>query len=209
MNKKASLEWNLETVGKLVLYAVILLIIAYFLILLSGAFVADDTSTTAQRNFEIIADRIEYMMKEKVYSDNVIVQLPNNYVIIGFDVDAKSQKFAVSKVKKREYCYYTFIPLCDECLCLYDLRAPMKECEDINIDDRSVVICKKFEDIVDEKVYFKNEDFNPAGTNTQHPEPLFYTPYEAPRSMKITQLIGTISVRDVTAPREKTEQQKK
>jgi hypothetical protein len=93
MNRKGSIEWNLETLGKTIFYVLILIGVFYLIYQLLALFVHGSEDYSAQRNVEIVAERIDDMIKNKEDTASVILALKQNYFIIGFDANQETVEF--------------------------------------------------------------------------------------------------------------------
>ena len=87
MNRKGDLSWNLKTVGMLIFYAIILILIVGMVYSLISLFVAGEENHRAKQNFKYFIERLELTQEQQLqYPENsVILALPENYLIIGFD----------------------------------------------------------------------------------------------------------------------------
>lgn len=84
MNKRGSLEWSLETVGKLVFYALVLVAVIWMSIKLIDLFTNGERDWRVKQNLYLLDTRIKFAQKSG-QQQSVILQIPQDYVFIGFD----------------------------------------------------------------------------------------------------------------------------
>jgi hypothetical protein len=86
--RKGSLEWNLETIGKLAIYVAVLVFIVWMVWKLIAMFSHGSEEFSAKRNLDLLAKRIEVAQKSGERSFTIALALPQNNAILGFDEDA-------------------------------------------------------------------------------------------------------------------------
>jgi hypothetical protein len=91
------LEWNLETIGKLVLAVLVLLFVFFLTIQLTSLFISDPTGFyNAKHNAQLLFDRIEYVQDNKLTGPeaSVIINVPPTFILVGFNPGASAITFA-------------------------------------------------------------------------------------------------------------------
>src|SRR3989338_6829076 len=84
-NRRASLEWALETTGKLVIYAFILIGIFIFTAKITDIFKGGDEAVRAERNVDLLQQRVELTKAMQQSTATIILQIPNNYFLRSYD----------------------------------------------------------------------------------------------------------------------------
>lgn len=83
-SRRGSLEWNLETVGKLIIGIAVLILVIYISMKLVGLFIAKDIA--ADRALGLLSDRVALVRQGELTAEesSVIVAVPPGYLIAGF-----------------------------------------------------------------------------------------------------------------------------
>ena len=92
MNRKADLGWSLETIGKMVFFALILIALIYMAYALVGLFLSGQEGYTARRNLELVVQRIEIAQKQKESKATIVLEMPSEYTLVSFNPDEQSRK---------------------------------------------------------------------------------------------------------------------
>lgn len=84
-SRRGSLDWNLETVGKLIIGIAVLIVVIYISMKLIGLFITNDIA--ADRALGLLSDRIALARSGDIKGQelSVIVALPPGYFIAGFN----------------------------------------------------------------------------------------------------------------------------
>ncbi len=86
--RRGNLEWSLETLGKLIFYAIIILFLIWMVFKLSGILLRAQQDSSAEQNLNLLLERIRDA--EERENVTLITSLPPSYVILGFDAGVSS-----------------------------------------------------------------------------------------------------------------------
>jgi hypothetical protein len=98
MNRKASLEWSLETIGKLILFVIMLVALLYISYQLVSLFISKNDDYTARRNFENLIERIELARKLNEPSVTTIMYLPGGYAVLSYSKNVETVSFTETSI---------------------------------------------------------------------------------------------------------------
>lgn len=100
VNRRGSLEWNLETIGKLFIGATVLVFVFLLTIAIIGIFTPQE-SFQAKKNFDMLVNRIEQVKSADLKGDaaSLLLRIPPGYAIYGFDADSKGISVTVYKAE--------------------------------------------------------------------------------------------------------------
>jgi hypothetical protein len=100
MARRGSLDWNLETIGKLLLGVIIIVFLVWMTMKILDLWAGGTQEAQAQHSFEMLRDRIEQVKKAglKPPEASVILTLPTGYMLVGFSagVDKIQVDYVVS-----------------------------------------------------------------------------------------------------------------
>jgi hypothetical protein len=90
-HRKGVMDLPYSELIQLIFKALMLIIILGFSYSLISLFIGGEEHYRAQRNFKLLTDQIEATGKERLTSpeNSVILQLPENYMVLGFDKNAE------------------------------------------------------------------------------------------------------------------------
>lgn len=110
LNRRGTIEVQWKFIAMLLFNAIILLIIIGFTIKLISLLGDDDTATRAYRNYDILLDRIDVVLKEYRQEDgylSVVIDIPPPYVIGVLPAPGKSSGTGLSDTSSPEE-WFTF-----------------------------------------------------------------------------------------------------
>ena len=82
MNRRGSLEWKLETLGKLIIGVAVLLVLILLGMRLVDLFTGGSDRAAAEHTFDLLSDRIA--LAGEIAGASVIIDVPNDHMIVGF-----------------------------------------------------------------------------------------------------------------------------
>lgn len=143
LNKKAESGTgiSLETIGKLVLVVIVLIVLWTFIAKLMGTFSSDKEKATL-RNFETLAGVIKNMENGEMITDYPIY-IENNFVVLGYWTASNAIGGICPLLEVTEYTYNVKPTQCGIentgclCLCQYD-----KDFGEICHREEGVILCK-------------------------------------------------------------------
>jgi|GEM_PF-6582657 len=95
MNRRGTLEWNLETIGKLALYLVMFFFVIWATMKIVDLFRGGEHEARAKTNLEYLKNRIDAALAGDTGPEaSVIIQVPTDYGIIAFDKSTDKLQFS-------------------------------------------------------------------------------------------------------------------
>ncbi len=142
VNRRGSLEWNLETIGKLFIGAVVLIFIFTLTIAIFNIFNQQE-DIQARKNFDMLVSRIEQVHNADLKGSeaSLLFTLPKKYTIVGYDGVSTRSMFSdvdcTYDSGTMVWMYSRPVACSDKtaCLCMYksqeDNDAALIQCENI------------------------------------------------------------------------------
>jgi len=118
MNRQGSIEWQLETVGKMIFYVLILIALVFMTVKLIGLFTSGQENVAAQQNLKLFTQQAHRAMEDG--KSSVIIDLPDDFVIVGYDANTKGKKEVIIEGTGEDLkVRHPFIGCGDACFCVY------------------------------------------------------------------------------------------
>ncbi len=94
MNRRGTIEWNLVTIGKLIISVAFILII-FALVMVFISIFKDENGIQAKKNFEMLITRINYLKENKMAGSktSVMYSLGEEYSLVGFYPDKQTLNY--------------------------------------------------------------------------------------------------------------------